>query len=84
MNIRQEEETPIGNYFHDSGLFTIFNALASTVDDFDIDTNQLNSWIDNLITNLKGLKGQIKKAEAEYQKKLDYLAIKDMVNKGVD
>ena len=84
MIIRQEERTPIGDYFHDSGLFTVFNALTNEVDEFEVDTDKLCSWIDNLITNLKGLKSQIKKCESEYQKYLQQQSIRDMVNRGVE
>lgn len=84
MTVRQEENTPIGDYFHDSGLFSVFNMLSTAVDEFEVDTVQLNSWIDNLILNLKGLKTQIKKTEIEYQKFLNNQELKDRIKVGVD
>lgn len=84
MIVRQEESTPIGDYFHDSGLFSVFNMLSNGVDEFEVDTIQLNGWIDNLIINLKGLKTQIKKTETEYQKFLNNQNLKDRIEVGVD
>lgn len=84
MNIRQEETTPIGDYFHDSGVKTIFNAIEITVDEFEVNTDQLNSWIDAVINDLKGLKGQIKRTEADWEKMLRQREIEDMKNRGLE
>ena len=69
MKIRQEESTPIGDWFHDNGLRRAFDGIASQVDDFDVDTGDLCNSCDCLINLLKGLKGQVKKAETAWQKR---------------
>lgn len=84
MNIKQEENTPIGDYFHDSGVWTVFNALASTVDDFDVDTEQLNAWCESIVKSLKGLQGIIKKCETQYAKHLQMQKIEDMKKRGAE
>lgn len=68
MIIRQEESTPIGDFFHDSGVSKVFDALATTVDDFEVNTERLSSWCDFIIDKIKGLKGQIKKIETTCKK----------------
>lgn len=68
MKIRQEESTPIGNFFHDCGVKTIFQALEVTVDDFEVDTEQLDAWCGIIINNIKALQNLIKKSEKEYEK----------------
>lgn len=82
MIIRQEETTPIGDYFHDSGIYQIFNQLSSRVDDFDIDTTQLCNWTDNLISTLKGFKSHVKKCETEYQKHLNEIELNSLIHRG--
>ena len=58
MLIRQEETTPIGDYFHDCGIFQVFNKLAEEVDEIDVETTELNVFCDSLIQSLKGLKSK--------------------------
>ena len=84
MNIVQEENTPIGNYFHESGAYTVFNALCSTVDEFEVESDQLNAWCDILINNLKGLKGVIKKCEQQAEKKRRQEEVNDMIHRGAE
>ena len=84
MNIVQEENTPIGNYFHESGAYTVFNALSSTVDEFEVESDQLNAWCDILINNLKGLKGVIKKCEQQAEKKRRQEEVNDMIHRGAE
>lgn len=81
MIVRQEEQTPIGDYFHDSGVWQVFNRLNSCVDEFEVNTDELNTMIDNLISNLKGLKGQIKKCESEYMKYLQQQKLNDEIKR---
>lgn len=81
MLIRQEENTPIGNYFHDSGILTVMGKLEETVDEFDVETSDIISYCENLITNLKGLISTTKKCESEYQKYLQQRKIEDMKNR---
>ena len=38
MIIQQEESTPIGNCFHDSGILKIMEKLQGSVDKFEVDT----------------------------------------------
>ena len=68
MMIRQEETTPIGNTFHDSGILKVMEKLKDTVDEFEVDTDAIQTYCDNLITSLKNLKAVTKKAETEYAK----------------
>lgn len=74
MIIRQEESTPIGDYFYDNGIFKTFEKIKETVDEFEVDSEELMTDCDFLISVLKGLKVQIGKVEAEYKK---YLAMKE-------
>lgn len=77
MVIRQEENTPIGDYFHDSGITKVFEKIANTVDEFEVDTDDLNSLCDSLVTLAKGLKGQIKKVESDWQKHKQMQRVRD-------
>ena len=81
MIIRQEESTPIGNYFHDSGILKVFTKLEESVDKFEVETNDLKAYCDNLITSLKGLKNQINATESAWEKHQQQQRIKDMTNK---
>ena len=81
MIIRQEESTPIGNYFHDSGATTLFNAISSSVDEFEVDTEQLSVWCDRMVALVKGLQGLVKKIEKEEIKKLHEQEIDDRINR---
>lgn len=84
MTITQVEDTPIGNYFHDSGATTVFNALATTVDEFEVESSQLNAWCDILINDLKGLKNVIKKCEQQTEKKKNLDEVNDMIKRGAE
>lgn len=81
MIVRQEESTPIGNFFHDSGVSKVFTALETTVDDFEVNTDQLLSWCDFIVDKIKLLKGQIKKVETAQKKYENSLEIN--LKKGV-
>lgn len=80
MIIRQEETTPIGDYFHDSGMMKVFERLQNTVDEFELDTTDIETYCDNLITSLKSLKAITKKAETEYTKVKNQKELKDSIN----
>ena len=84
MTIIQESSTPIGDYFHDCGAYTVFNALCSTVDDFEVESEQLNAWCDMLINDMKGLKGVISKLEKETEKKKHIDEMNEKIKRGVD
>lgn len=68
MIIRQEETTPIGDTFHDSGILKVMEKLQNIVDEFEVETDDIQTYCDNLITSLKNLKAVTKKAETEYVK----------------
>ena len=80
MIIRQEETTPIGNHFHDTGILKQFAAIENIVDEFEVDTDELTAYCDSLIDSLKSLKNIIKKVEAEWEKKSHLQKIKDLTN----
>lgn len=80
MIIRQEENTPIGNQFHDSGILKVIEKLTAIVDEFELDTSDVQTYCDNLITSLKELKSVTKKAETEYQKIKAQKELKDSIN----
>lgn len=80
MIIRQEETTPIGDYFHDSGMMKVFERLQNVVDEFEVDTDYIETYCDNLISSLKSLKAITKKAEAEYAKVKNQKELKDSIN----
>ena len=80
MYIRQEESTPIGDTFHDSGILKVMEKLTGVVDEFELDTDDVQTYCDNLITSLKTLKAVTKKAETEYQKVMAQKQLKDSLN----
>ena len=80
MIIRQEESTPIGDTFHDSGMMKVFEKLTAIVDEFELDTDDVQTYCDNLITSLKNLKSVTKKAESEYQKVMAQKELKSSLN----
>lgn len=82
MIIRQEESTPIGDYFHDNGIKKVFEKLSENVDEFEVETDELNVYCDSLISLLKGLKGQIKKVESASIKKKSQEKVEDLIQKG--
>jgi len=63
MMVRQEETTPIGDFFHDSGMMKVFEDIKDTVDEFEVDTELLESRCDQLISLTKSLKAKIKGVE---------------------
>ena len=80
MLVRQEETTPIGDTFHDSGILKVMEKLTNIVDEFEVDTDDIYTYCDNLITSLKTLKSVIKKAETEYQKLKARKELRDTLN----
>ena len=77
MIIRQEETTPIGDTFHDSGILKVMEKLKNIVDEFEVETDDVQNYCDNLITSLKNLKSVTKKAETEYAKVKAQRELKD-------
>ena len=84
MIIRQEESTPIGNYFHDNGILKLFDKIQEMVDKFEVDTDKLNSYCDLLVNSLKGAKIQIKKVESAWAKHKAQEELSDSVNIGLE
>ena len=80
MIIRQEESTPIGDYFHDRGILKTFKKIQDSVDEFELDTESVSSYCDVLIDSLKGLKSFIKKVETEAKKQATAKEIADSFN----
>ena len=77
MNIRQEENTPIGDYFHDAGLSKMFSKLEEQVDEFEVDTDELKALCDGITDTVKGLKAHIAKVEAAWQKRQNIIQTSD-------
>lgn len=84
MKLSQINESPIGNTFHESGVTTIFNALAQTVDEFEVDSDQLIAWTDHIIKSMKTLQAQIKDCEKKQIKKMHEQDIEDRIHRGAD
>lgn len=84
MKLRQEENSPVGDFFHDSGATTIFNAIASTVDEFEVDSDQLSAWCTIVINDLKGLQSVIKKMEKEAITKRHKDEADEMIHRGAE
>ena len=80
MIVRQEETTPIGNTFHDLGILKVMEKLTGIVDEFELNTDDVQTYCDNLIDSLKSLKAITKKAETEYKKILAQRELKDSIN----
>ena len=80
MIIRQEETTPIGDTFHDSGILKVMEKLQNVVDEFEVETDDVQTYCDNLITSLKNLKAVTKKIETEYAKVKAQKELKDSLN----
>lgn len=80
MIIQQVETTPIGDTFHDSGILKVIEKLKDIVDEFELDTDDVVNYCDNLITSLKNLKAVTKKAESEYLKVKAQKEIKASLN----
>jgi len=84
MIIKQIDETPIGNTFHDSGVTTIFNALAQTVDEFEVESDQLYAWCDHIIKSMKMIQSVIKDCEKKQTKKFHEQEIEDKIHRGAE
>lgn len=82
MIISQIESTPIGDYFYDSGIKKVYEKLAEQIDEFQVETQDLNVYCDSLITSLKGLKNVIKKVESEHTKNVSMGKVIDLIQRG--
>lgn len=69
MIVKQEDETPIGDYFHDAGTVKIFEKLKDIIDDFEVETNDILSYANHLISIMKGLKNLVKQEESKALKR---------------
>lgn len=78
MIIRQEEETPIGNYFHDNGIMKLFSKITDIVDEFEVDTERLKLLCDELSTKVKQLRNFITSVEKAELKKSIKKEVQDL------
>lgn len=63
MKIIQTEQTPLGDYFHDAKLITVFEELKNMIDEFELDSEDLDFCVDYLVSHLKELKKIAKNIE---------------------
>lgn len=80
MLIRQEEKTPVGDYYHDYRIEPLFNEVKSTVDEFEFDSEVLKMNIETLMTRLKGLRNFIVLLEKTAMKSNYQQELKDKYN----
>lgn len=80
MLIRQEESTPIGDFFHDSNICPLFAKIEGTVDEFEVDTDKLVFDIDLLVSKLKLLKTRIQTVTKDFIKMEHQREMKDKFN----
>lgn len=78
MIIRQEEETPIGNYFHDNGVMRLFSKITDIVDEFEVDTERLKLLCDEMSTKMKELKAFVNSVEKAETKKSIQKEVQDL------
>lgn len=78
MIIRQEEETPIGNYFHDNGVMKLFSKITDTVDEFEVDTERLKLLCDEMSAKMKELKAFVNSVEKSELKKSIQKEVQDL------
>lgn len=79
MTIRQEESTPIGDFFHDSGIRKVFNELYNKVDDFEVDTDELKTYCEKIIETGKKLLRIIKSEEDKCRKSENEEKIRSLI-----
>lgn len=82
MKVRQEDSTPIGDFFHDSGVFSMFNNLSNIVDEVEVETNDVDAYCDGLISALRGLKSIVKKVEGEETKRKSMEKVEEAIQRG--
>lgn len=63
MKIIQTEQTPLGDYFHDAKLITVFEELKNMIDEFELNSEDLDFCVDYLASHLKELKKIAKNIE---------------------
>ena len=80
MIITQIDSTPIGDTFHDSGILKVVEKLKNIVDEFEVETDDVQNYCDNLITSLKNLKSVTKKVETEYHKTISQKELNSSLN----
>lgn len=78
MIVRQEEETPIGNHFHDNGTFRLFSKISDIVDDFEVDTERLKLLCDEMSAKIKELKSFVCSVEKAELKKSVQKEVRDL------
>lgn len=78
MIIRQEEETPIGNHFHDNGVMKLFSKITDIVDEFEVDTERLKILCDEMSAKMKELKAFVNSVEKAETKKSIQKEVQDL------
>lgn len=78
MIVRQEEETPIGNHFHDSGTLRLFSRISDIVDEFEVDTEHLKLLCDEMSVKIRELKAFICSVEKAELKKSVQKEVRDL------
>lgn len=69
MLFRQEESTPIGDYFHDNGTVKLFGRISEAADEFEVDTERMKAQCDEMCTKMRELKAFIVSVEKKELKK---------------
>lgn len=69
MTIRQEESSPIGDYFHDNGIQKTFEKIAAMADGFEVDSEHLKLYCEELSSKLRQFRSFIQSAEKREMKK---------------
>lgn len=80
MIIRQEEESPIGDYYHDNKIEALFNDIKNSVDEFDVESEVLKLNIDALISLLKSFRTHVTLVEKNYTKYIHQKNLRDKYN----
>ena len=66
---RQEESTPIGDYFHDNGTARLFGKISEAADGFEVDTERMKAQCDEMCAKIKELKAFVASVEKKELKK---------------
>lgn len=69
MTIRQEESSPVGDYFHDNGIQKTFEKIAAMADGFEVHSERLKLYCEELSSKLRQFRSFIQSAEKREMKK---------------
>lgn len=62
----------------------MFSKLEEQVDEFEVETDDVNAYCDALIDSLKGLKTHVKKVESAWAKRKSQQKITETFDIGID